>query len=46
LPGKEIHPADHSHERIKSELKPTVLALLQITTKERCYEDNAKDLLE
>ena len=46
LPGREIHPEDNYLERVKSGLKPKELSLVQITTKERCHEDDAKDLVE
>jgi hypothetical protein len=46
LPGREIHPEDNYLERVKSGLKPKELSLVQIITKERCHEDDAKDLVE
>ena len=45
-PGREIHPEDNYRERVKSGLKPEEFSLVQITTKEPCHEDDAKDLEE
>ena len=45
-PGREIHPEDNCLETVKPGLKPKELSLVQITTKEECHDDNAKDLVE
>jgi len=45
-PCREIHPEDNHLKRVKSGLEPKELSLVQITTKERCHEDDAKDLVE
>lgn len=45
-PGREIHPEDDYLEKGKSGLKPEEFFLMQSTPKERCHEDDAKDLVE
>jgi hypothetical protein len=45
-PGREIHPEDNYLETVKPGLKPKELSLVQITTKEGCHDDDAKDLVE